>query len=61
MKLGILWEYKNIRKVLLFGPTSFILAKMLRFFGRVPYNSSVFICEILLMLSSQVGRRVSKL
>jgi len=41
---------KNKIKVLLFRPTLFILAKMLPFFCCVPYNRSVFICEILLLL-----------
>jgi len=41
---------KNNRKLLLFRPTLFILAKMLSFFCCVPYNRFVIICEILLLL-----------
>jgi hypothetical protein len=41
---------KNKRKVLLFRPTLFILAKMLRFFCCVPFNRALFICEILILL-----------
>jgi len=41
---------KNQRNVLLFRPTLFILAKILRFFCCVPYNRCVYVCEILLLL-----------
>lgn len=40
---------KNKRKVFLFRPTLFILAKILRFFCYLSYNRCVFICEILLL------------